>query len=81
MKNKWYHAKGLPKRFHLNGHTIGFHQLILARTTLHISIIDCVSERVILTHLRIATTEQDQNLNVLITNLFPKLCLTGIQIP
>ena len=22
--NKWYHAKVLPKRFHLNGHTIGF---------------------------------------------------------
>ena len=25
LKNKWYHAKVLPKRFHLNGHTIGFH--------------------------------------------------------
>ena len=24
MKNKWYHAKVLLKRFHLNGHTIGF---------------------------------------------------------
>ena len=22
--NKWYHAKVLLKRFHLNGHTIGF---------------------------------------------------------
>ena len=26
LKNKWYHAKVLLKRFHLNGHTIGFHQ-------------------------------------------------------
>ena len=25
LKNKWHHAKVLPKRFHLNGHTIGFH--------------------------------------------------------
>ena len=25
LKNKWYHAKVLLKRFHLNGHTIGFH--------------------------------------------------------
>ena len=24
LKNKWYHAKVLPKRFHLNSHTIGF---------------------------------------------------------
>ena len=24
LKNKWYHAKVLPKRFYLNGHTIGF---------------------------------------------------------
>ena len=24
LKNKWYHTKVLPKRFHLNGHTIGF---------------------------------------------------------
>ena len=24
MKNKWYNAKVLPKRFHFNGHTIGF---------------------------------------------------------
>ena len=24
-QNKWYHAKVLLKRFHLNGHTIGFH--------------------------------------------------------
>ena len=24
LKNKWYHAKVLLKRFHLNGHTIGF---------------------------------------------------------
>ena len=24
LKNKWYHAKGLLKRFGLNGHTIGF---------------------------------------------------------
>ena len=24
-KNKWYHAKVLLKRFHLNGHTIGFY--------------------------------------------------------
>ena len=24
-KNKWYHAKVLLKRFHLNGHTMGFH--------------------------------------------------------
>ena len=24
LKYKWYHAKVLPKRFHLNGHTIGF---------------------------------------------------------
>ena len=23
-KNKWYNAKVLPKRFQLNGHTIGF---------------------------------------------------------
>ena len=26
LKNGWYHAKVLAKRFHLNGHTIGFHQ-------------------------------------------------------
>ena len=26
MKNKWDHAKVLPKSFHLNGHIIGFHQ-------------------------------------------------------
>ena len=26
LKNKWYHAKVLLKRFHLNGHTIGFRQ-------------------------------------------------------
>ena len=25
LKNKWYHAKVLLKRFHLNGHIIGFH--------------------------------------------------------
>ena len=25
MKKKWYHVKELPKRFDLNGHTIGFH--------------------------------------------------------
>ena len=25
MKNKWHHAQVLLKRFHLNGHTIGFH--------------------------------------------------------
>ena len=25
LKNKWYHTKVLLKRFHLNGHTIGFH--------------------------------------------------------
>ena len=24
MKNKWYHVKVLLKRFHLNGHIIGF---------------------------------------------------------
>ena len=24
IENKWYHAKVLLKRFHLNGHTIGF---------------------------------------------------------
>ena len=24
LKNKWYHAKVLPMRFHLNVHTIGF---------------------------------------------------------
>ena len=24
LKNEWYHAKVLQKRFHLNGHTIGF---------------------------------------------------------
>ena len=26
LKNKWYRAKVLLKRFHLNGHTIGFRQ-------------------------------------------------------
>ena len=26
LKNKWYHAKVLLKRFHLNGHTTGFRQ-------------------------------------------------------
>ena len=26
LKNKWYHAKLLLSSFHLNGHTIGFHQ-------------------------------------------------------
>ena len=26
LQNKWYHAKVLLKRFHLNGHTIGFYQ-------------------------------------------------------
>ena len=24
LRKKWYHAKELRKRFHLNGHTIGF---------------------------------------------------------
>ena len=24
LKNKWYYTKVLPKRFHLNGHTVGF---------------------------------------------------------
>ena len=24
LKNKWHHAKVMQKRFHLNGHTIGF---------------------------------------------------------
>ena len=24
LKNDWYHTKVLSKRFHLNGHTIGF---------------------------------------------------------
>ena len=26
LKSKQYHTKALPKRFHLNGHTIGFHR-------------------------------------------------------
>ena len=26
LKNKWYHAKVLLKRFHMNGHIIGFRQ-------------------------------------------------------
>ena len=26
LKNKWKHAKALPKRFHLNSHTVGFRQ-------------------------------------------------------
>ena len=34
MKNKCYHAKLLPKRFHLNGHTIGFHPNSKFRTAL-----------------------------------------------
>ena len=25
LKNKWNHVKVLLKRFHLNGHTLGFH--------------------------------------------------------
>ena len=40
-KNKWYHAKVLLKRFHLNGHTIGFRpQTQKLEITLHVSIID-----------------------------------------
>ena len=47
LKNKWYHAKELPKRFYLNGYTIGF---CLQTQTLQlddtvVSIIDCCSER------------------------------------
>ena len=26
LKKKWHQVKVLLKRFHLNGHTIGFHQ-------------------------------------------------------
>ena len=42
LKNKWYHAKVLLKRFHLNGHTIGFHQQTqkLELHELHIYITD-----------------------------------------
>ena len=50
LKNKWYHAKVLLKRFQLNGHIIGFRQLthkLVNRSTLHVSITDSGSQRVI----------------------------------
>ena len=45
LKNKWYHAKVLLKRFHLNGDTIGFCQQIQVRSTLHVCIIESGSEK------------------------------------
>ena len=46
LKNKWYHAKVLLKRFHLNGHTIGFHQQMQKlEPTLQFSITDPGSEK------------------------------------
>ena len=35
----------LPKSFHLNGRTVGFVHRLKVRTTLHVSIIDLVSEK------------------------------------
>ena len=48
MKNNWYHAKVLLKRFHLNGHTIGFHQQTQKLKLHYVSpyMIDSESERV-----------------------------------
>ena len=48
LKNKWYHAKVLLKRFHLNGHTIGFCQQTqkLELHHINVSIFDSESDRV-----------------------------------
>ena len=51
LKNKWCHSKVMPERFHLNSHTIGFHQQT-QKLELHyirvnyVSIIDYGSEQV-----------------------------------
>ena len=44
--NKQYPAKVLPKRFHLNGHTIGFHPQTQKLALHHVSIIDSGSKGV-----------------------------------
>ena len=46
LKTRWCHTKVFPARFHLNGHTIGFHPQTQGRTTIHVSIIDSRSESV-----------------------------------
>ena len=43
LKNKWYHAKILLKRFHLNDHTKGFR--LQSQTTRHVFITDSGSKR------------------------------------
>ena len=49
LENKCYHAKVPPKRFHLNGHTVGFCQQT-QKLELHyivpVSIVDSGGERV-----------------------------------
>ena len=45
LKNKWYHAKVLPKRFHMNGHTIGFRPQTQKLELFHVFIIDCGGDR------------------------------------
>ena len=47
LKNKWYHANVLPKRFHLNGHTMGFRQQTQKLKLHQVSIIESGSERVV----------------------------------
>ena len=45
IKNKWYHTKGLQKRFHLNGHSLWIPSTdSKVGTTLHVSIIASGSE-------------------------------------
>ena len=45
--NPWCHAKVLPKRFHLNGHTIGFRsQIHKLETTSNVFVNDSGSKNV-----------------------------------
>ena len=56
MENKFKlsYEKELPKRFHLNGHTIGFYLStdLKVRTTLHVSVIPEVKRLTLLHILR-----------------------------
>ena len=46
VHDEWYHAKVLLKRFHLNGHIIGFFDRQEVRATLHVLIIKPGRDRV-----------------------------------
>ena len=46
LRNKWWFVKVMQKRFHSNGHTIGFPPDSKVGTTIYVSIIDSGSEMV-----------------------------------